>query len=150
VIEAEALTRIGQYFGMDPTFATYDEFKTYVKTISAPFGPLTAEQWEHVARTNSRQRDNGRFGVNYDPAIAVPFRAQPSAGNLWPVWDQIRCPTLVLRGAESDLLSHETAQAMTTRGPHARLVEFAQVGHAPMLLARDQVDIVVDFLRSTV
>ena len=150
VIEAQALARIGQYFGTDPTFATYDEFKTYVKTISAPFGPLTEAQWEHVARTNSRQRDNGRFGVNYDPAIAVPFRAQPSAGNLWPVWDQIRCPTLVLRGAESDLLSHETAQAMTSRGPQARLVEFAKVGHAPMLLARDQVDIVVDFVRSTV
>ena len=150
VIEPAALARIGDYFGTDPTFATYDEFKTYVKTISAPFGPLTEEQWEHVARTNCRQRENGRFGVNYDPAIAVPFRAQPSAGNLWGVWDQIRCPTLVLRGAQSDLLSHETAEAMTTRGPRARLVEFAKVGHAPMLLARDQVDIVVDFLRSTV
>ena len=80
----------------------------------------------------------------------MPFRAQPAAGNLWPLWDAIRCPTLVLRGAESDLLSSATAREMGTRGPRARLVEFPGVGHAPMLLSRDQVDIVVDFLRSTV
>ncbi len=150
VLESAALARIGQYFGTDPTFATYDEFKAYVRQISAPFGPLSDEQWDHVARTNSRQRSDGSWGVGYDPAIAVPFRAHPAPANLWPLWDAIACPTLVLRGAESDLLSHATAREMTVRGPRARLVEFAGIGHAPMLLARDQVDIVVDFLRSTV
>jgi pimeloyl-ACP methyl ester carboxylesterase len=150
VIEPAALARIGQYFGTDPTFATYDEFKAYVRQISAPFGPLTDEQWEHLVRTNSRRRADGRWGIGYDPAIAVPFRAHPAPANLWPLWDAIACPTLVLRGAESDLLSHATAQAMSQRGPRARVVEFAGIGHAPMLLARDQVDRVVDFLRSTV
>lgn len=150
VLESAALARIGQYFGTDPTFATYDEFKAYVRQISAPFGPLSDEQWDHVARTNSRQRSDGSWGVGYDPAIAVPFRAHPAPANLWPLWDAIACPTLVLRGAESDLLSHATAREMTVRGPRARLVEFAGIGHAPMLLARDQVDSVVDFLRSTV
>jgi pimeloyl-ACP methyl ester carboxylesterase len=150
VIEPAALARIGQYFGTDPTFATYDEFKAYVRQISAPFGPLTDEQWEHLVRTNSRRRTDGRWGVGYDPAIAVPFRAHPAPANLWPLWDAIACPTLVLRGAESDLLSHATAHAMSQRGPRARVVEFAGIGHAPMLLARDQVDSVVDFLRSTV
>jgi pimeloyl-ACP methyl ester carboxylesterase len=150
VIEPAALARIGQYFGTDPTFATYDEFKAYVRQISAPFGPLTDEQWEHLVRTNSRRRADGRWGIGYDPAIAVPFRAHPAPANLWPLWDAIACPTLVLRGAESDLLSHATAQAMSQRGPRARVIEFAGIGHAPMLLARDQVDSVVDFLRSTV
>jgi pimeloyl-ACP methyl ester carboxylesterase len=150
VIEPAALARIGQYFGTDPTFATYDEFKAYVRQISAPFGPLTDEQWEHLVRTNSRRRADGRWGIGYDPAIAVPFRAHPAPANLWPLWDAIACPTLVLRGAESDLLSHATAHAMSQRGPRARVVEFAGIGHAPMLLARDQVDSVVDFLRSTV
>jgi len=150
VIEPAALARIQQYFGTDPTFATYEELKAYVKTISAPFGPLTDDQWEFVTRTNSRQRDDGRWGVGYDPAIAVPFRAQPAGGNLWPVWDAIRCPTLVLRGANSDLLSGATAREMSLRGPRPRVVEFEGVGHAPMLLSRDQVDIVVDFLRTPV
>jgi pimeloyl-ACP methyl ester carboxylesterase len=146
LIEAAALARIAQYFGTDPSFATYDELEAYIRTISAPFGPLTDAQWAHVARTNARQRADGTWGVGYDPAIAVPFRAQPAGANLWPIWDAIRCPTLVLRGEHSDLLSRATAQAMAERGPRARIVEVAGVGHAPMLLARDQVDIVVDFL----
>jgi len=150
VLDPAAIARIGQYFGTDPTFATYDELAAYVRTISAPFGPLTDAQWEHVTRTNARQRDDGKWGVGYDPAIAIPFRAQPTAANLWPLWDAIRCPTLVLRGALSDLLASETAREMTARGPKPRVIEFAGVGHAPMLLARDQVDAVVDFVRSTV
>jgi pimeloyl-ACP methyl ester carboxylesterase len=146
LIEPAALARIAQYFGTDPSFATYDEFEAYIRTISAPFGPLTDAQWAHVARTNARQRADGTWGVGYDPAIAVPFRAQPAGADLWPVWDAIRCPTLVLRGEHSDLLSRATAQAMAQRGPRARVVEIPGVGHAPMLLARDQVDIVADFL----
>ena len=149
-IEPAALARIGEYFGTDPTFATYEELAAYVKTISAPFGPLTEAQWEHVTRTNARRRDDGRWGVGYDPAIAVPFRAQPAAPDLWPMWDRITGPTLVLRGAQSDLLSGATAQAMSARGPRPRVVEFSGIGHAPMLLARDQVDAVVEFVRSTV
>jgi pimeloyl-ACP methyl ester carboxylesterase len=150
VLEPAALARIGEYFGTDPTFATYDELKAYIKTISAPFGALNDAQWEHVTRTNARQREDGRWGVGYDPAIAVPFRAQPAAPDLWPMWDRIACPTLVLRGAQSDLLSSATARAMSERGPRPRVVEFEGVGHAPMLLVRDQVDTVVAFLRSTV
>ena len=149
-LEPAALARIGQYFGTDPTFATYDELKAYVKTIASPFGPLTEPQWEHVTRTNARQRGDGRWGVGYDPGIAVPFRAQASAPDLWPLWDAIACPTLVLRGAQSDLLSAATARAMSERGPRPRVVEFAGIGHAPMLLARDQVDTVVAFLHSPV
>ena len=72
VLDPAAIARIGEYFGTDPTFATYDELATYVRTISAPFGPLTDAQWDHVTRTNARQRDDGRWSVGYDPAIAVP------------------------------------------------------------------------------
>lgn len=150
VIEPAALARIAQYFGADPKFATYAELDAYVRAISAPFGPLTDAQWDHVVRTNARQRPDGTWGVGYDPAIAVPFRAQPAGANLWPLWDAIRCPTLVLRGERSDLLSRETAQAMSERGPRPRVAEIAGVGHAPTLLPREQVDLVVDFLRSTV
>ena len=98
----------------------------------------------------ARQRPDGTWGVAYDPRIAIPFRTQPAPADLWPLWDAIACPTLVLRGAQSDLLSAETARAMSERGPRPRVVEFAGIGHAPMLLARDQVDAVVGFLRSPV
>ncbi len=148
VIEPAALARIAEYFGADPTFATYDEIDRYVRQISAPFGPLTDAQWMHVVGHNVRRRDDGRWGLAYDPGIAVPFRQQPAPPALWPVWDAITCPTLVLRGAQSDLLSPATAAEMARRGPRPRLVEFAGVGHAPMLLASDQVDAVAAFLRS--
>lgn len=147
VVEPSALVRIGEYFGSDPIFATYAELVAYVRTISAPFGPLTDAQWDHVVLTNARQRPDGRWGLGYDPRIAVPFRTQPSPPDLWPLWDAIRCPTLVLRGAESDLLTAATARAMAARGPHPQVVEFESVGHAPMLLDPGQVRVVVDFLR---
>jgi pimeloyl-ACP methyl ester carboxylesterase len=149
-IEPEALARIGQYFGLAPTFATYEQLALYVRTISAPFGPLTDEQWEHITRTNARQLDDGRWTVGYDPRIAIPFRAQAVAPDLWTLWDAIACPTLVLRGEHSDLLSQATAQAMSERGPRARVAEIPQVGHAPMLMSPEQVAIVVEFLREPV
>jgi pimeloyl-ACP methyl ester carboxylesterase len=148
-IEPAALARIGEYFGRAPSFDSYSEFAAYVRTISAPFGALTDEQWEHVIRTNARERD-GRWTVGYDPGIAIPFRAQAVAPDLWPLFDAIACPTLVLRGEHSDLLSRATAQQMATRGPRARVAEIPGVGHAPMLLSQDQVALVVDFLRETV
>jgi pimeloyl-ACP methyl ester carboxylesterase len=149
VIEPAALTRIAEYFGADPTFATYAEIEGYLRTISAPFGPLTDAQWAYVTQTNVRQRADGRWGLAYDPGIAVPFRQQPAPPSLWNVWDAIACPTLVLRGAQSDLLSAATAAAMAARGPRPRVIEFADVGHAPMLLAADQIEPVVAFFRGS-
>jgi pimeloyl-ACP methyl ester carboxylesterase len=146
-IEAVAVERIRSYFGTDPTFASYAEIADYVRTISAPFGSLDDAQWDRVVRTNVRQRADGRWGLAYDPGIAVPFRAAAAPPDLWPVWDRIRCPSLVLRGVQSDLLSAATAAQMSARGPRPQVVEIAGVGHAPMLMSPDQINPVVQFLR---
>jgi pimeloyl-ACP methyl ester carboxylesterase len=96
--------------------------------------------------------DGAGFKPHYDPAIAVPFRlvtpelASAGEAQLWRGYDAITCPTLLLRGAQSDLLSAETASAMTQRGPKAILREFAGVGHAPTLVAPDQIDVIRQFL----
>jgi len=148
VIEPAALARIGTYVGLDPTFATFDEIEAYIRSVSAPFGALTDAQWRHLTATNVRQRGDGRWGLVYDPGIAVPFRAAPAPADLWGLWDAIRCPTLVLRGADSDLLSTATAAAMQQRGPRATVVEFAGIGHAPTLLDAAQVAPVLAFLRT--
>jgi pimeloyl-ACP methyl ester carboxylesterase len=145
-IEPAALARIGGYVGADPQFATFAEIDAYVRAIS-PFGPLTAAQWEHLTRTCVRQRADGRWRFAYDPGIAVPFRASAAPPDLWGLWDAIACPTLLLRGADSDLFTAATARQMTARGPRPRLLEFAGVGHAPALLAADQVAPVAEFLR---
>ena len=80
----------------------------------------------------------------------TPELAALGEAMLWRSFDAVSCPTLLLRGAESDLLSHETALLMTGRGPKVRLVEFAGVGHAPTLVAADQITVVADFLREPV
>jgi pimeloyl-ACP methyl ester carboxylesterase len=147
-IEPAAIERIRGYFGLDPTFATYQEIEQYIRTVSAPFGPLTDAQWEHVTRTNVRQRPDGRWGLAYDPGIAVPFRSSAAPPDLWRLWDAIRASTLVLRGAQSDLLSAATAAEMVARGPRPALVEFPGVGHAPMLLSAEQIEPVLRFIRS--
>ena len=90
--------------------------------------------------------------MHYDPAIAIPFRAvtreicEQGEAEIWKLYDSLQSQTLLLRGAESDLLSSYTTRDMTQRGPRARLVEFAGVGHAPTLVADDQVQAVCDFL----
>lgn len=147
LVPKAALERIATYVGKDPRFKTFNELEAYVRMVSAPFGPLTDEQWHHLTLHGAKQHEDGSWGMGYDPGIGIPFQKGPLADvDLWSFWDTIACPTLLLRGAQSDLLLKENALAMTQRGPKPRLMEFQGVGHAPMLMADDQIKIVRDFL----
>ena len=153
-IEFEAVRRIGTYLGVAQRWTSVDEAADYLRSISPGFGPHTREQW--LALTVPmlvREEDGGTtYRSHYDLDIALPFRnitpESASAGEamLWHAWDAIACPTLVLRGAESDLLTAQTARAMTERGPKATLHEFAGVGHAPTLVVPEQIEVVRGFL----
>ena len=151
-VEFAAIERIAGYLGAPLTWATLDEAADYMLSISKGFGPHAREQWLALCRPQLRPTEDGRLRLHYDPAIAIPVKASTpqlmAAGTeaLWRAYDAIRCPTLLLRGAQSDLLSSATAQAMTQRGPKAALREFAGVGHAPMLVVDDQVAAVREFL----
>ena len=150
VIPKASMARIGAYVDKNPLFASFAELEQYVRTVSAPFGPLTDAQWRHLAEHNAKQHADGRWGMNYDPDIAQPFRKAAAKDiMLWNYYDALRCPTLLLRGAESDLLLRETALEMTRRGPQPQLVEFAGVGHAPALMADEQIAAISDFLLRT-
>lgn len=148
LITVDSLNRIATYVGTDPTWATFDEALAYVKLISAPFGHLSEAQWRHLTETCVGQRSDGQWGFLYDPKIAEPFKAAfvDQDINLWPLYGQIACPTLVVRGAESDLLTRETWQQMGECGPRAKLAEIAGVGHAPMFLDEGQISVARDFL----
>ena len=148
VIETTALARIGDYVGSKPEFATYADAVAYIRAVSAPFGPLDDAQWDHLTRTTVVERDGGGWKLRYDPGIAQAFRAAAAPADLWGLWDAIACPTLVLRGADSDLLSAATAAQMRVRGPRPRVREFAGVGHAPTLMVPEQIEPIVDFLRA--
>ncbi len=151
VVSAAALARIGEYLGKAPRLESLAHAEAVLRVVAAPFGPLTDAQWRHLAEHSVTQAADGRFEFRYDPAIALPFKAAAEASGgrdmeLWPLYDAIRCPTLLLRGAQSDLLSAQTARAMGERGPRARLVEFPGVGHAPALMAAEQIAVIADFL----
>ena len=153
-IEPASLARIGSYLGQPAHWASLDEAADALWAISQGFGPHTREQWLALTRPMLRP-DGAGFKPHYDPAIATPFRlitpelAHAGEAALWQAYDSLRIPVLLLRGAQSDLLSPATAQAMTVRGPKARLVEVAGVGHAPMLVQPDQVAVVTDFLQAS-
>lgn len=153
VIQWQAIQRIGEYLGRPVRFDSIEQAADALRLISAGFGPHTREQWLALTRPMLKPAADGdAYVLHYDPAIALPFRgitpeaAAQGEAVLWGLYDAITADTLLLRGQESDLLSRETAQAMTQRGPRARLVEFAGVGHAPMLVVPDQVRVVCDFL----
>ena len=148
VVPFAALARIGTYVGKDPVFPSFAAAEAYVRLTSAPFGPHSDEQWRFLTTNVVRRQPDGSWRMHYDPAIGVPFSAGLNGQDvdLWAFYDQIRCPTLVVRGAQSDLLTPEIAAAMQRRGPRARLVELPGIGHAPTLLQPDQVDLVRRFL----
>ncbi|MFZ4536630.1 alpha/beta fold hydrolase [Propionivibrio sp.] len=147
VVSPESIKRIGDYIGRAPKFANLADAERYIRLVSAPFGPLTDAQWRHLTESSLRQTADGRLEMSYDPGIAESFRRTMAAGeiDLWPIYERISCPTLVVRGAESDLLTVETIQAMAVRGPCPRIVEVPGVGHAPMFMDDVQIGIVRDF-----
>lgn len=152
-IRYESLLRIGSYLGQPLRFDTVEAGAAYLWSISSSFGPHSPAQWAALSAA-MLVKDGTQWRLHYDPQIALPFKAVTpelsAAGEaaLWRAYDAIGCPTLLLRGAESDLLSSDTAAAMTQRGPRARLVEFPGVGHAPTLMQADQVAAVREFLLS--
>ena len=154
VIQWEAIQRIGQYLGDAPRFASLELAAEAMWAISSTFGPHTPAQWLELSRHMVKPVNDAQGGVtlHYDPAIAVPFRtitqesARAGEAMVWQLYDNIKARTLLVRGAQSDLLSADTTAQMLQRGPKPQLVEFAGVGHAPTLIAPDQVKAVVDFL----
>ncbi|HEU4777474.1 MAG TPA: alpha/beta hydrolase [Telluria sp.] len=151
-LEAAALQRIGDYIGQDMRFPTFDEGARFIRDVSLTFGPHTEEEWHKLAADVLRQDQDGMWVRHYDMGLAQPFRsATPESvaadqAALWTSYDAITCPTLLIRGSESDLLSRATAASMTERGPRAKLVEIAGVGHAPTFVHDDQIAIVRQFL----
>ncbi len=147
-----ALQRIGEYIGQELRFQTFDEAVQGIKELIRPFGPHADDEWRKLAADVLRQDQEGQWIRHYDLRLAVPFKAvtaesaQQAEKMMWIAYDAIACPTLLVRGAESDLVTPEAAQAMTTRGPKAKLVELPGIGHAPTFMHADQINIVKEFL----
>ena len=147
-----AIARIGDFIGQDVRFDTFDEAAAYIREVSISFGPHSEAQWHKLAADVLKQNQDGKWIRHYDLGLSIPVKAitpeSAAAGQamLWAAYDTITCQTLLIRGSDSDLLTVEAAQQMTQRGPHAKLVEIAGVGHAPTFVQPEQIAIARDFL----
>ena len=151
-LNVEAIARIGEYIGQDVRFASFDEAAAYIRAISLSFGPHSEQQWHKLASDVLKQNAQGQWIRHYDLGLAIPVKnttpelAAAAQAMLWQAYDAIRCPTLLVRGGESDLLTAEAAQQMTQRGPRPELVELPGVGHAPTFVQDDQIAVAREFL----
>ncbi len=141
-----AVERIRSYAGNPASFATVGELEQYFRTIYKPYGFLSDAQWKLLTESSTRRLPDGRVTPHYDPAMVTQFTHHPADYELWDAYDRIDIPVLCLRGAESDLLLADTAEAMRDRGPRALVVTIAGCGHAPALNVPEQLDLVQRFL----
>ena len=156
VVAWRFIERLRTYIGQTGQFDTIQAGADHLRRISPGFGPHTDAQWLALSTPMFKPLLQGGWTLHYDPALAqavhalTPEAAQHGEALLWQLYDQITAPTLLLRGAESDLLTPEVAQAMQQRGPRALRHDLPGVGHAPTLVAEDQLAAVASFLLSTV
>ncbi len=142
-----AADRIAAYVGAPPVFDRMQELSHWYRANYAPFGENPEAFWQRMVDTSSRRTDSGMVTVHYDPQIVTQFTTHRGDLDCWPQWDQIEAPTLLLRGAKSDVLPMPTAAEMTARGPKAKLVELEGYGHAPTLVTKRELALLSEFLR---
>ncbi|MFZ6799834.1 alpha/beta fold hydrolase [Undibacterium sp. Di24W] len=148
----DGLKRIGDSIAQDVRFDTFEEAERFIREVSISFGPHSEAEWHKIARDVLKQDADGKWVRHYDLSLAIPVQATTAEvaaigeKMLWAAYDAITCQTLLVRGAESDLLSKATAAQMQERGPHAEVVEIAGVGHAPTFVQPDQIAIIREFL----
>ncbi|MGH8764885.1 MAG: alpha/beta fold hydrolase [Burkholderiales bacterium] len=153
-----SLYRLKGYVAGVISFHSLDEVESHLREVLRAFGPLRDDQWRHLAKHSVFEAEEGKLQLRYDPAIGDTMRGgRPdpefpmgpnflSGIDLWSTWAEIRCPTLVLRGAESDVLSHETLVQMQARRPGVEVLELPGIGHAPALMSYDQIAAIKAFL----
>ncbi len=147
-IPALALSRMRDNLGhTPPRFADLGALEAYLRRVNAGFGPLTDPQWRHLAEHSARMSADGEMHLHYDPRIVEPMQGVTLTDvDLWGLWDwTVNRPVLVLRGEHSELLTAETAARMDLHA-NTTLATIGGCGHAPALMAEDQVKLVLDFL----
>ncbi|MEH6650206.1 MAG: alpha/beta hydrolase [Motiliproteus sp.] len=149
-VAKEALQRIGTYVGTDPRFDSVEQVEAYMRQQYTAFDGLSDKQWRHLALQGSRQAGEEKLSLHYDPVIGDYTRQSSSEDvDLWPVWQQVRCPQLLLWGEDSDVLSAETVTRMEQHNASLESIHWPGIGHAPSLMEPAQIQSVVDWLRRT-
>ena len=132
-----------------PQFTALSEAEQFLRLIHSQFGPLTDSQWQHLTQHSTQLHEDGYYCLAYDPKIAHTFQsAADSDTDLWSTWQMLRCPVLLLHGEQSLLLSTTTIAQMQKTCPQLRVVTFSGIGHAPALMAEEQINVIQEWLLS--
>jgi pimeloyl-ACP methyl ester carboxylesterase len=150
VIPANALTRIRNYVSLHPRFTSLEQANKYIRQILAPFGNLADEQWNHLTHNSIRQDDTGSYVLNYDPDIIKSISQEPEDHDieLWPLWEKVTCPVLLVHGQNSDLLTPNIIAQMKERKKDLEVITFPDTGHAPSLMNTEQTQYIRSFFDS--
>jgi len=150
VVAHASLERIAAYFGKAPPLPSFQAAEQLIRAVSAPFGLHTDEEWRFLTEVVVRKNPDGSYRLHYDPKIADALRQQITGKDLesWPTWDAVRCPTLVIRGALSDLLSLKTVAEMRARRKQLDVLEVPDQGHAPLLIEPEVIAHIAAFINS--
>lgn len=153
IVTLKSMQRLHDYVGRRMVQPSLAHAENYLRTVYAGFGLTEHWQWDQLLRYSfAPVEDSKRYRLLYDPQIINAIRDKDGNFiltedvNLWPYWEKISQPTLLMRGQNSDFLSHDLAQEMVTRHPNATLQEISNCGHAPALMTDDQVSLVREWL----
>lgn len=147
-IPATALSEIKAYVSENPSHATWDSFYSAFKKRMQPFGLQTEDEWQYLAKVSSETTVDGKYRLAYDPKVVFSMESDGHVTdfNLWPLWNQVKLPMLILRGANSNVLSAETLDQMCAGRTDVTSCTFEGVGHAPALMNQEQISIIKQFI----
>ena len=156
-LSAAALKRIYDYVQTMPShFETRVEAESYLGLAFKPFGITDPAMWQTFVDGSLLPNANGTFRYACDPAIAEPLRlvtknfTEVNDVNLSALWEQVTAPTLILHGAESDVLSADTVALMRKTNAKADSYTIQGVGHAPALMDDAQINLVLNWLNTDI
>lgn len=153
-ISAEILSFLHQVILKPRSFETLQEIESELRSVQRiGWGPLSGEQWSHMTRHYARPAADGSLTFNYDQAIAENFApAIVKPVDLWPYWQALAQPTMIIRGGQSLLLTQAVAERMLGTRPEGmtQLVTFDDCGHAPSLLAPAHMDVIRQWLNAKI
>jgi len=149
LVSAAGLRRIMSYAGAKASYANRAEAEAALRERCATFGIQTEAQWRQFFAHSFMDNSDGTVSVACDPMIAanLPKLEEVKDVDLWKLWGAVKkIPTLLIRGAESDILTHETALQMKKNHPDMTLQEIPNTGHAPALMDASQVALIRSWL----
>jgi pimeloyl-ACP methyl ester carboxylesterase len=131
----------------DVRFGSVDHAEKYLKIAYRAIGALSGAQWREFTLDSIEATAGGQFRLSYDPNIARQFIGTVNADlDLWDVWKRVRCPTLIVRGHNSQFLTELTVKSMLEDRENCVSVTLPDCGHFPHLRTQEHTSPIIDWV----